>query len=310
MESLQNGNKLLLAKRKIFTKTNTTLYLMFLPIIIFYIVFSYIPMAGIALAFSDFRISGFKGWVGLDNFSFLFHLSNFWQAFRNTWVLIILNYIFGFPAPIILALLINEIRINRFKKMAQTVSALPHFISWVVISGIWISLLSPSTGYINYIIRIFGGEPIYFLSHDYLFPPLLTIIRIWKEIGYSAIIYIAALASIDISLYEAAKIDGAGRWKQTLYITLPGIKETILIVFVLSFTGVMNMFEPAYVFRNPMILGTAEVLDTYTYYIGVVQARYPIGVAIGLFKSVIALGLVILTNVLSKKLTENGQSII
>lgn len=304
--TLLNYNK----KRRIFTKENSILYLMFLPVIAYYLVFCYAPMSGIALAFADYRISGFKKWVGFENFQYLFNLRFFWEAFRNTWMYILLNYVFGFPAPIILALLLNEIRMNRFKKVVQTVSALPHFVSWVVVAGIWVSFLSPSTGYVNFIIQSFGGEPIFFMSREEMFPPVFQFIRIWKDVGYSAIIYLAALASIDISLYESAKIDGAGRFKQALYITLPGIKDTILIIFVLSFTGVLNLFEPLYVMKNPMIESITEVLDTYTYKIGVVQGRYPVGIAMGLFKSVIALVLVLITNHFSKKLTENGQSIL
>lgn len=143
-----------------------------------------------------------------------------------------LNYLLGFPAPVILALLLNEIRHNRFKKLVQTVSSLPHFVSWVVVGGIWISLLSPSTGYVNFIIKALGGEPIFFMSRNDLFPGIFQIIRIWKDVGYIAIIYLVALASIDLELYEASRIDRASRLKQTFYITLPGIKDTILIVFV------------------------------------------------------------------------------
>jgi putative aldouronate transport system permease protein len=305
-------NKALANKKrvKVFTKENIILYLMFLPVIAYYLVFCYAPMSGIALAFADYRISGFKKWVGFENFEYLFNLKYFWEAFKNTWLYIGINYLFGFPAPIILALLLNEIRVNKFKKLVQTVSSLPHFVSWVVVGGIWVSLLSPSTGYVNFVIQALGGESIFFMSREDMFPAVFQFIRIWKDVGYSAILYLAALASIDVSLYEAAKIDGAGRFRQVLYITLPGIKETILIIFVLSFTGVLNLFEPLYVMTNPMIEAAAEVLDTYTYKIGVVQGRYPVGVAIGLFKSVIAFVLVMMTNYFSKKLTENGDSIL
>jgi putative aldouronate transport system permease protein len=297
-------------RNRIFTKTNIILYLMILPIVIYYVIFSYIPMAGVAIAFADFRISGFKAWVGFENFRKLFSLTFFWQSFWNTWIYVLFNYLLSFPAPIILALLLNEVRSNKFKKLIQTLSCLPNFVSWVVIAGIFISLLSPSTGYINTIIKAFGGQPIYFLSKPEMFPMLLTIIRIWKGVGYSTIIYLAALAAIDEELYEAAVIDGANRWKQTLHITLPGIKTTILVVLVLSFSGVLNLFEPVYVFQNPMISSTAEVLDTYTYKTGIVQGRYAMATAIGLFKSAIAFVLVIITNILSKKLTDDGKSII
>ncbi|NSW90704.1 MAG: sugar ABC transporter permease [Firmicutes bacterium] len=297
-------------KKRIFSKRNITLYLMILPVVVWYIIFAYVPMPGIAIAFADFKVSGFKGWVGFDNFKFIFNLKFFWQSFFNTWVFVIYNYIFGFPAPIILALLLNELRHKYFKKFIQTISTLPNFISWVVVSGMWITLLSPSTGYVNYIIKALGGEPVYFLSKASMFPALFTFIRIWKGIGYSSIIYLAAIAGIDPELYESASIDGATRLQQSWHITLPGIKYTVLVIFVLSFTGVLNLFEPIYVLKNPMIESTAEVLDTYIYSMGVVQARYPLATAMGLFKATISLALVLLSNFLSKKLTEDNRSIL
>jgi len=297
-------------KKRIFTKTNIILYLMILPIVIYYIIFHFIPMLGIVIAFADFRISGFKAWVGFENFRKLFSLTFFWESFRNTWTFVFYNYVLAFPAPIILALLLNEIRSSKFKKVIQTISCLPYFVSWVVVAGIFIALLSPSTGYINTIIKAFGGQPIYFLASPEAFPPLLTFIRIWKGVGYSTIIYLAALSGIDEELYEAAVIDGANRWKQTLHITLPGLKTTILVILILSMAGVLNLFEPVYVFQNPMINSTAEVLDTYTYKTGIVQGRYAMATAMGLFKSLIALVLIIVTNILSKKLTDDGESII
>ena len=156
-------------KRIIFTKTNITLYLMFLPVIIYYVIWSYIPMPGIVLAFADFRTGGFKSWVGFDNFRFIFNLPYFWQAFANTWIYIALRYIIGFPSPIILALLLNELRAKAFKKTVQTITTLPHFLSWVVISGIWITMLSPKTGYINSIMQLFGLKPYFYMERGWLF---------------------------------------------------------------------------------------------------------------------------------------------
>ena len=210
-------------RRRIFTPTNVTLYLMFLPILVFFLLFQYIPMAGILIAFADYRISGFKRWVGFKNFEFIFRLPFFWQAFLNTWRFVGLRYLFSFPAPILLALLLNELRSRWLKKGVQTISTLPHFISWVVIAGIFVSLLSPSTGYVNEIIKALGGTPYFFFSKPKLFPYLFTFISIWKEVGYSTIIYLAALAAINPELYESAVIDGANRFKQALYISLPGI---------------------------------------------------------------------------------------
>lgn len=297
---------------RIFTPTNIALYLMLLPIVVHYILFSYLPMAGIALAFADFRVGGFRGWVGMQNFQYIFGLKFFWDSLKNTTVFIGLNYLVSFPAPILLALLLNEVRGKLFKKTVQTISVLPNFISWVVVSGMWMTLLSPTTGYINYVIKAFGGDPIFFLSKPEMFPGLLTFIRMWKGVGYSTIIYLAALSSVDPELYEAAVIDGASRWKQTLHITFPAIKPVILVVFVLSFSGVLNLFEPVYVFTNSntMIKSTGEVLDTYIYTVGITNAKYSVAVAVGLFKSIIACILVLMTNYLSKWLSEDGKTVL
>ena len=300
-------------KRRILTASNITLYLMFLPVIAFYIVFHYVPMAGISISFMDFRASGFKGWVGFENFEFIFNLPFFWRAFRNTISFTALNYLLGFPAPIILALMLNEIRIKAFKKTVQTVSVMPHFISWIVVSGLFMSLLSPTSGYVNDIIKFFGGQPVYFFAKADWFQPLVTLIRVWKGVGYSTIIYLAALSGVDQELYEAAVIDGAGRWKQTVFITLPAIKPVILVVFVLSFSGVLNLFEPVYVFLNQNftpVRSVGEVLDTYVYTNGIVQGKSPISTAVGLFKSVISMALVLFTNLVSKRLTEDGSAVI
>lgn len=308
--SLKKNVGILKKKKKIFTRDNIVLYFMFLPAFVYFIIFSYIPMAGVSLAFADFRVSGIKKWVGLANFDYIFHLTFFWQAFTNTWIFVLLSYLIAFPAPIILAIFLNEIKIKKYKKFVQTISTLPNFISWVVVAGIWVSLLSPSTGYINAIIQQFGGQPIYFLSKGNSFPLLLTLIRVWKEVGYSSIIYLAAIAGIDQQMYEAAVIDGAGRFKQMYYITLPSIKQIVLIIFVLSLSGVLNLFEPVYVFMNPMIQDKAQVIDTYVYQMGVVQAQYSVALAVGLFKSTISLVFVIAANLFSKKLSDDGKSII
>jgi len=297
-------------KKKIFTKVNIMLYLMFLPVIVYYVIWAYVPMPGIILAFMDFRTGGFKGWVGLDNFRFIFNLPYFWEAFGNTWIYIGLRYLIGFPSPIILALLLNELRLKFFKKSVQTITTLPHFLSWVVISGIWITMLSPTGGYINAIRQAIGLEPYFYIAESSTFPFTFQLIATWKEVGYSSIIYLAALASIDPEMYESAILDGAGRLRQTWYITLPGLKSTILILFVLSFTGILNLMEPLYVFQNPANIKTSEVLDTYTFKVGLIQARYSIASAMGLFKSTVGLFFTLMANFLSKKLTEDGRGII
>lgn len=298
-------------KGRIFSRKNAPLYLMIAPALILTFMFIYIPLPGKLIAFTDWRISGFQRWVGLENFRFLLQLDYFWQAFVNQWRLILLSYLFGFPAPIILALLLNELRVKSFKKTVQTLTTVPNFINWVVIGGIFINLLSPRYGYVNDLIRVFGGEPIYFMSKAGLYPFLFTFFRIWKTAGYSSIIYLAALSGIDTELYEAAVIDGAGRWKQTVYVTLPGIAPTIIILFVLSMANVFaGMFEPSLILKNAMITSTAEIMDTYIYEVGLVRAKYSLGAAAGLFKTSIGLVLLFTANWLSKKVTQDGRSIL
>jgi putative aldouronate transport system permease protein len=298
------------ARRCIVTSTNLTLYLMLLPVLVFFLLFHYVPMAGVLIAFADYRLSGFKTWVGFENFRTIFNLPFFWEAFRNTWRFVGLRYLFSFPAPILLALLLNELGARWLKKGIQTISILPHFVSWVVIAGIFVTMLSPSTGFVNRIIEALGGTPYFFFSKPKLFPWLFTFISIWKEVGYSTIIYLAALAAIDSELYESAVIDGANRFQQALSITLPGIRQIVIVVLVLSFSGVLNLFEPIYVTRNDMVISTAEVIDTYAYTLGIVQARYPIATAVGLFKSSISLVFVLLVNFISRRWTEEKQAIL
>ncbi|MBN2884121.1 MAG: sugar ABC transporter permease [Clostridia bacterium] len=298
-------------EKKILNKTNIMLYLMILPPLLLYYVFHYIPMPGIMIAFQRYGISGFKYWVGLENFQYVFGTPFFWRAFRNNWVFVFFSYAFVTPAPILFALLLNEIRVKWYKKSVQTISTLPNFVTWVVIAGIFIQLLSPSRGYVNYIIQFFGGEPIYFLAKPALFPWLFTFMRIWKQVGYSSIIYLAALAGVDPQLYEAAVIDGAGKLRQAWHITLPGIRNTIVVLIVLSFSHVLSgLFEPIFVLKNAYIESTAEILDTYIFELGITRGKYYLATAIGLFKSSISMMLLFFANFLSKRVTEDGRSIL
>ncbi|NLC68386.1 MAG: sugar ABC transporter permease, partial [Clostridiaceae bacterium] len=217
-------------RRKIFTRANIALYLMAAPAVILCTIFHYVPLPGITLAFADFRVSGFKEWVGLENFKYLFNLKYFWIAFRNNGFFILLRYFFVFPAPIIFALLLNELKAKYYKRTVQIIGTLPHFISWVVIAGIFIAMLSPTTGYVNQIIQSLGGKPVYFLSKKNLFPWIITFMVIWKETGYNSVIYLVALSGIDPELYESGIIDGANRLKLIYYVTLPAIKGTIMVM--------------------------------------------------------------------------------
>ena len=296
---------------KIFTRRTVVLYGMIFPALLLSFLFIYVPLPGKLIAFTDWRISGFQKWVGFDNFKFILSLDYFWKAFINQWRLILYGYIFRFPAPIILALLLNEMRAKTYKKTVQTLTTIPNFINWIVIGGIFINLLSPRYGYVNDVIRALGGEPFYFMSKPKLYPFLFTFFNMWKGVGYSAIIYLAALSGIDTELYEAAVIDGAGRLKQTWHVTLPGLAPTIIILFVLSLANVFaGMFEPSFVFKNPMVVSTAEILDTYIYEVGLVRAKYSMGAAAGLFKTAIGMVLLFSANWLSKRVTPDGRSIL
>ncbi|MDF2671341.1 MAG: protein lplB, partial [Paenibacillus sp.] len=226
---------------------------------------------------------------------------------RNTIVISFYHIIFGFPAPIVLALIFNEIRISAFKKIAQTVSYLPHFLSWVVLAGILVTILSPTTGVVNQLFTLFGLDPIYFLGDSSYFRFSLIMSAIWKEVGWGTIIYLAALASVDPHLYEAAVVDGAGRWKQTLHITLPQIIPVIAIMFIFRIGGILDAgFDQILNLYHPAVYGVADILDTYVYRVGLGGMQYGFSTAVGVFKNVIAFALVLGTNYLVKKSGQEG----
>ena len=292
------------------TQDMAVLTLMVLPAFLLITVFHYGALPGIAIAFAKYNVGGFHEWVGFENFEYIFGLKNFWRAFANNWRYVGLNYLFIFPSAIIMAILFNEVQNHFFKKFVQTVSTVPNFLAWSTVGGIWVLMLSPSSGYINVLLNKMGFDSIYFFSYNNLFPFLYVFIAIWKNVGYNSIIYMAALSGISEELYEAAAIDGAGRFKQILHITLPGLKPTILVMFVLSFASVLNLFEPLYVLSNTMVSKASMVLDTYIYSTGITNGRYDIATAMGLFKSTISLVLVLASNYLSKRMTEDGSSIL
>ncbi|MDQ0878950.1 putative aldouronate transport system permease protein [Paenibacillus sp. V4I3] len=292
-------------------KKNKYLFLLLAPVLIWYAIFHYGPMYGIQLAFKDFyMMKGIWGspWVGFKHFHYLFAMSpDFWKIMRNTVVISFYHIAFGFPAPIILALLLNEVRISVFKKIAQTISYLPHFLSWVVIGGIMITLLSPSTGVVNYIIEQLGFKPIYFLGNESYFRFTLVASGIWKEIGWGTIIYLAALAGVDLQLYEAAVLDGANRWKQTVHITIPSILPVITILLILRVGGVLDAgFDQILTLYSPAVYDKADVLDTYVYRVGLQNFQFSLTAAVGLFKNVIAVVLVLMTNYIVKKMGQEG----
>jgi ABC-type polysaccharide transport system permease subunit len=286
------------------------LYVMALPAVVSLLIFSYGPLFGLLIAFLDYSpVRGIFGssWVGFDNFRLAFRNPFFWMAFRNSVIISALKLAIGFPMAIILALLLNEIRVTWFKRTVQTATLLPAFISWVVIATMFRTLLAPE-GVINEVrTTIFGQQPILFLSDPNKFRWILVFTDIWKGAGYGAVIYLAAMAAIDPGLYEAAEVDGANRWQQTWYITLPGISTTIITLFILA-TGslIAAGFEQVYVLYNASVYSTGDILETFTYRTGIGQGRYGLATAIGLFQAVIGFALVLFTNFLVKRFNEEG----
>lgn len=286
------------------------LYLMALPAFLAILIFNYGPMFGIVIAFQDFSaVRGVLGsrWVGFDNFAFAFRNPFFWLALRNSVIISTMKLVIGFPAGIILALLLNEIRVTWFKRTVQTATLLPAFVSWVIIATMFRSLLAPE-GVVNEIRQVvFGLEPTLFLSDPDKFRWILVFSDIWKGAGYSAVIYLAAIATIDPGLYEAAELDGADRWRQTWHITLPAIASTIITLFVLASGSLIAAgFEQVYVLYNTSVYSTGDIIETFTFRTGIGQSRYGLAAAIGLFQSIIGVGLVLFTNFLVKRFNQAG----
>ena len=282
-------------------------YLIALPVVLFYILFAYKPMYGIIIAFKDFSPgAGIWGsdWVGLQHFKAFFQSYYFGRILKNTLVISFSTILFGFPAPIIFALLLNEIKNPAFKRITQTISYMPHFISLVVVCGM-ISLFVSEKGIITYLLSFFGVKQVSMLSNPSYFVPIYVISGIWQELGWGAIIYLSALSGIDPQLYEAAKIDGANRCKQTLHVTLPGISGTIIIMLLLRIGSVMSVgSEKILLLYNPSIYETADVISTYVYRKGLVDYQWSFSTAVGLFNSVINFAMVMIFNKVSKKTTE------
>ena len=282
------------------------LYLMCIPGLVYLIVFHYVPMYGIMMAFQNFSFK--KGIFGspfnnFANFQELFGSQIFYRVLRNSLFLSITRLIFSFPVPIILALLINEIRSKAFKRTAQTLMYLPHFLSWVVLGGIVVNMLSMTDGLVNDLIAASGGQKINFLGSVDWFRTVIIGSHIWKEAGWGTIIYLSALTAINPEYYEAAKVDGANRFQQTLYITLPGISGTIVIMLILAIGGLMNNgFEQIFLFKNNLNQSVAEVFETYVYQVGIAGGRYSYSTAVGLFKNVVGAVLVFSSNLIAQKL--------
>ncbi len=272
------------------------LHLMLIPGLIAILIFSYIPMAGVVIAFQDFMpVKGLFGseWIGLENFSYMVELPDFYQILWNTIFIASMKIIVGLIVPVTIAMLLNEIRKEVYKRSIQTLIYLPYFLSWVILSGILIDILSPSTGIVNIIIQWFGLDSIFFLGDNRWFPYTLVISNEWKEFGFSTIVYLAAIAGINPSLYEAAIVDGANRWKQTLYITLPAMAPIIVLMATLSIGSILNAgFEQVFNLYSPVVYETGDIIDTFVYRIGLVEAQYGLATAVGLLKSVVSLILI------------------
>lgn len=290
-------------------KENHVLIYMMIPVVLYYIIFHYVPMYGIIIAFKDYSITKgiFKSnWVGLKHFADFFTGYYSWRLIRNTFLLSFYGVIFSFPLNIILALLLNEVASTKFKRTVQTITYLPHFISIVVMCGITIQFVS-SQGLINDIIAFFGGERTSFLLHPQYFRAIYIISGIWQEVGWNSIIYLAALSGVDAQLYEAAKIDGANRFRQFLNVTLPGLLPTIIILLILQLSRIMSQgYEKVILLYNEGIYETADIIASYVYRRGLIQADYSFSAAVGLFNTTINLIFVLTANTLSRKLTETS----
>ena len=300
-------------KRKRFKtfKQNMDLYLLLVPGFILLFIFKYVPMYGIIIAFKDFDLNaGILGskWVGLYNFRRLIESTSFGDVFQNTLIISFYKIIILFPIPIIIALLMNEMRRMYFKKFIQTIITLPHFLSWVVLTGLFVNILGFSGGFVNEILNMFGFDSISFLTNPNLFRGVIVFTAGWKEVGWSAIIYIAAIAGVDQEQYEAAYIDGAGRFKQMIYVTLPGIASTIVVLLVLRLGGVLEAgTEQILLLYSPTVYSVGDVIGTYVYRMGLGEMQYSYATAVGVFNSVVGFILVVFGNFISKKIT--GKSI-
>ncbi len=282
------------------------LWFMILPGLLWFIVFKYCTYAGLSFAFTNYGFRDEISFVGLRNFSRLFQSSVFWNAFRNTVIISLCNIIFYFPFPLIVALLINELRSLFAKRAVQFMIYIPYFFSWVVVGCIFVTLLSPSSGVVNKVLDSLGFDSIYFLADTNWFRPVLIVSYIWRQMGYGAVIYVATLATVDPQLYEAASIDGCGRFRKMLYVTLPSIKSTIVTMLLLNLSHVLLIFEQVLVMYNSSVYSVSDVLQTYAYREGILSGNIAYSTAVSLFVGVVSLCLVLGTNFASKRFLDDS----
>lgn len=291
-------------------RSNLDMYALLIPGIVFLLLFKYTPMYGVVIAFQDFNIfSGISGseWVGLQQFEKLIHSDEFMQVLVNTLLISLYKITILFPIPIVIALLLNEVRRMFFKRTIQTIIYLPHFLSWVIISGLFVNILSPSGGIVNEMIRSFGGEPISFLTDNAFFRSIVVFTAGWKEIGWNAIVFIAAIAGIEQEQYEAAAIDGAGRIRQMFSITLPGILPTIMLMLILRIGSLLEAgTEQILTMYNPLVYESGDVIGTFVYRMGLGQQDYSFSTAVGLFNSAVGFLLIVIGNMLSRKFLQRS----
>jgi len=297
-------------KRRGSYKTQFALYTLIAPVLLLIFIFNYIPMYGILISFQDF--SPFRGvggspWVGFKHIAYFLGDEAFWQVMRNTLIINFYDLLFGFTAPIVFALLANELIGSRIKRLVQTISYLPHFLSWIVVSGFFYQMLSPTEGIVNAVLGWFQIEPQYFMVNKEWFRAILVSSGIWKEVGWSAILYFAVIAGIDSSLYEATMIDGAGRFRQMLHVTLPGMLPMIILLLLLKLSTIFAIgFERIFVMQNPLVLDVSDVISTYVYRVGLLGSQYSLTTAIGFIQSILGFVLLVSANRLSKRLVGMG----
>ena len=284
---------------KITKKDVAFFHLLLAPGVILLLLFAYLPMFGIVIAFQNFNPSKgfiFSEWVGLEHVRFLFELPDTIQTIRNTIEVSLMKIVAGLVVPVVFALFLNEARLIWFKRTVQSLVYLPHFLSWVILGGIMVDVLSINGGAFNQALEAIGVNPIFFFGDEFWFRVMIIISDVWKEFGFSTIVYLAALTSINPALYEAAAIDGATRWQKTVYITIPGILPVIVLMSTLSLGNILNAgFDQIFNLYNPMVISSTDIIDTYIYRMGLIQAQYGLSTAIGLIKSVIGFVLIVLS---------------
>ncbi|GIO39852.1 putative multiple-sugar transport system permease YteP [Paenibacillus antibioticophila] len=303
LELRNHGQRRREVKRRF--RENLPLLSLFVPVLLFYLIFKYVPMFGAIMAFKNYNFTDgilHSPWIGLDNFKILFSNPQTINIIRNTLVLSVLNIVVGFPIPILLAILLNEVRRQWFKKWVQTLVYLPHFFSWVIVGGIVVTMFAEQNGIINAVLERMTGNTFPFLYDEGSWIAIFLGAGIWKEAGFSTIIFLAAITSIDPSLYEAASMDGASKWRQIINITLPGISATIVLLLILQMGSVMSVgFDPVYVLQNSGVYNVSEVISTYIYKVGIQGGQFSLTSAMGLFESIVGFVLVFSANLVARR---------